>query len=349
MQSKNNSHKKSGKGKNNFRNISMLLLVMGVVAVSGCIANFGGSGGSAFLGSGIEITDFSSSVSDVSDCDKSVRLSLDMENKGGKSIAAKEVLGCLIGKNFPGTTTQQMWSIDAGTQVCQLIEKKIDAPDPLRNIPGGAASFKWTAYSPFVPFPLVRDDGFTGRIFYKYSSRTSATVYVVSEGELATMKQTGKSPPTSAEIDKTASPVDIAIDVNQPIVGANGDTFTLKVTLTNVGGGTVFGDPSTTIFAAGNSVPLVSEDSLNKITIVVDTPLDAGTTAGYCKTDLSNVELRKGSTVIIPCDIKINKPITSLQSYPILLTASYGYFVDSSQVPIQVGGKKNQVNTACLK
>ncbi len=350
MHSKNKLQKKSGKDKNNFRNVSMLLLVIGVVAVSGCIANFGGGGGTAVLGSGVEITDFSSSQTETTDCDKSTRLSLDMENKGGKSIQSGDLLSCLVGKNFPGTTAQQMWAVDSTTPVCQILNKKLDAPDPLRNIPGGAASFKWTAYSPFVPFPLVRTDGFNGRVFYKYSSRTSATVFLVSEGELATMKQTGKSVPTSAEIDKTASPVDIAIDVNQPIVGANGDTFTLKVTLTNVGGGTVFKDPTPSIFASAGLVPSLLEDDLNKITINVDTPLDAVSSgAGFCSTDLQNVELRKGSTVVIPCDIKINKAITSLQSYPILLTASYGYFVDSSQSPIQVGGKKAKVSTDCIK
>ncbi len=328
------------------KNLFLFISILAVVAVSGCI--FGG-GGTTVLGNGIEIIDFSSSQTEATDCDKSVRMNLDMENKGGKSIQSGDLLACLVGKNFPGKTSEQMWAVDSTTPVCQSIKKKIDAPDPLRNIPGGAASFKWTAYSPFVPFPLVRDDGFTGRVFYKYSSRTSATVYVISEGELATMKQTGKSVPSSAEIDKTASPVDIAIDVNQPIVGAKDDTFTLKVTLTNVGGGTVF-DQSKVLFADGNSVPLVSEDDLNKITIDVSTPLDAVSTgAGFCSADLKNVELRKGSTVIIPCDIKINKDITSLQSYPILLTASYGYFVDSSQIPIQVGGKKGKVSTDCTK
>lgn len=338
--------RKSNLKYNSSRSIILLLLVAAVVAVSGC--TFGG-GGTTVLGNGIEIIDFSSSQTEATDCDKSVKMNLDMENKGGKSIQSGDLLACLVGKNFPGKTSEQMWAVDSTTPVCQSLKKKLDAPDPLRSIPGGAASFKWTTYSPFVPFPLVRNDGFTGRVFYKYSSRTSATVYVVSEGELATMKQTGKSVPTSAEIDKTASPVDIAIDVKQPIVGAKGDTFTLKVTLTNVGGGTVF-DQSKVTFADGNAVPLVLEDDLNKITIDVSTPLDAaGSGAGFCKTDLSNVELRKGATVIIPCDININKDITSLQSYPILLTASYGYFVDSSQVPILSGGKKGKVSTDCKK
>lgn len=329
------------------KNLFLFISIMAVVAVSGCI-----SGGSktAVSGNGIAITDFASSVSEATDCDKSVRLNLDIENKGGNSIPAGSLLACLNGKNFPGKTSEQMWAIDSATLQCQSLKKKLDAPDTVKNIPGGAASFKWTAYSPFVPFPLTRTDGFSGRVFYNYNSRTSATVFLISESELAVAKQTGKSLPSAPEIDKTTSPVDISIDVSQPVVGSSGDTFTLKVTLSNVGGGTVF-DPSVVSFGSdSSSMPSIPEDKLNLITIKVDTSLGAGgdTESGFCKADLKNVELRKGSTVTIPCDIKINTPITSLKSFPILLTASYGYFIDSSEIPMAVSGKKNKDPATCV-
>jgi len=341
--------KKSNLKNNNSRNILLLLLVVAVVAVSGCIS--GGSSG-AVSGNGISVTDFASSVSEATDCDKSVRLNLDVENMGGKSVPINELLACLSGKNFPGKTSEQMWAIDSTTSVCQSLKKKLDAPDTVKNIPGGSASFKWTVNSPFVPFPLTRTDGFSGRVFYKYASRTSATVFVISESELAVSKQTGKSLPSVPEIDKTASPVDISIDVAQPVVGDSGDTFTLKVTLSNVGGGTVF-DPNAVSFGSdSSSVPSIPEDKLNLITIKVDTSMNAGTDdeSGFCNADLKNVELRKGSTVTIPCDIKIKSKITNLQSFPVLLTASYGYFVDSSEVPMAVSGKKNKdPTTGCTK
>jgi|GEM_PF-1633722 len=338
--------KKSDLKNNSSRNILLLLLVIGVVAVSGCIS--GGSKTTAG-GNGIAINDFASSVSEATDCDKSVRLNLDVENKGGKSVPTGELLACLSGKNFPGKTSEQMWAIDSSTLQCQSSKKKLDAPDTVKNIPGGAASFKWTVNSPFVPFPLTRTDGFSGRVFYKYASRTSATVFVISESELAVAKQTGKALPPVPEIDKTASPVDISIDVAQPVIGGSGDTFTLKVTLSNVGGGTVF-DPSAVSFSDASAVPSVPEDKLNLITIKVDTSLGAGGSAesGFCNADLKNVELRKGSTVTIPCDIKINTPITSLRSFPILLTASYGYFIDSGEIPMAVSGRKNKDSATCV-
>ncbi|MFZ3076902.1 MAG: hypothetical protein WA139_00420 [Candidatus Aenigmatarchaeota archaeon] len=341
-------HKKSGLKNNNSRNILLLLLVVGVVAVSGCIS--GGSSNAAG-GNGISVTDFASSISEATDCDKSVRLNLDIENRGGKSVPIGETLACLSGKNFPGSTSEQMWAIDSTTSICQSLKKKLDAPDTVKNIPGGTASFKWTVNSPYVPFPLTRTDGFSGRVFYKYASRTSATVFVISEDELAVSKQTGKSMPSAPEIDKTASPVDISIDVAQPVVGNSGDTFTLKVTLSNVGGGTVFDSGVVNFGGDSSSVPSIPEDKLNLITIKVDTSLGAGgdTESGFCNADLKNVELRKGSTVTIPCDIKINTPITNLKSFPILLTASYGYFVDSSEAPMAVSGKKDKMATSCTK
>lgn len=335
--------------KANTRNIFLLLLVVGVVAVSGCI--FGGGGSVSTGGNGISITDFSSSITEVSDCDKPARINLDIENAGGKPVDTGNVLVCLGGKNFPGKTSEQMWSVDSSTPQCQSSKKKLDAPDNIKNIPGGAASFKWTVNSPFVPFPLTRTDGFNGRVFYKYSSRTSATVFFISENELAVAKQKGQSLPSSPLIDKTSSPVDISIDVPQPVVGQSGDAFTLKVTLSNVGGGTVF-DSTAISFSDSSFMPSVPEEKLNQITIKVDTSLDAGgnTESGFCNADLKNVELRKGSSVTIPCDIKINSQIRTLQSFPILLTASYGYFIDSSEIPMAVSGKKNKdPATGCNK
>ncbi len=341
--------KESNSRHNNSRNVFLLLLVIGVVAVSGCIS---GGTTSSTMGNGILINEFASSVSEASDCDKSVRVNLDIENNGGKSISINELLACLSGKNFPGITKEQMWAIDStqSGKVCQSLAKKLDAPDTVKNIPGGAASFKWTVSSPYVPFPLTRTDGFEGRVFYKYASRTSATIFVISESELAVAKQTGKALPSVPEIEKTSSPVDISVDVSQPVIGDSGDTFTLKVTLSNVGGGTVF-DPSAISFSDASSVPSIMEDKLNMITIKVDTSLNAGgdSEGGFCNADLKNVELRRGSTVTIPCDIKINRQITKLQSFPILLTASYGYFIDSNEVPITVSGKKSKDALSCVK
>ncbi len=330
------------------RNIFLFLSIIAVVAISGCIS--GGQKTSA-AGNGIAITDFSSSASEASDCDRSVRINLDVENQGGSSVDSNNLLACLSGKNFPGKTSEQMWAVDSSqiNRVCQTLPKKLDAVDNVKSIPGGAASFKWTAFSPFVPFPLTRTDGFSGRVFYKYSSRTSATVFVISEDGLAAAKQKGTALPSAPEIEKTASPVDISIDTNQPVIGQNGDTFTLKVTLSNVGGGTVF-DPGAVSFGSpSSSLPSISEDQLNLITITVNTSLYAGgsSEAGFCNADLRSVELRKGSTVTIPCDIRINAPISGLRSFPILLTAKYGYFIDSSEVPISLSGKKNKDPAQC--
>ncbi len=346
-------HGKTGKKeklKFNSRNIFLLLLVIGVVAVSGCI--FGGGGGVSTGGNGVVISDFLLSASDVSDCDKSVRASLELENNGGNSIPQGDLMACINGENFPGKTSEQMWAIDSAQtdKVCQASAKKLDAPDTVKNIPGGAASFRWTLFSPFTPFPLTRSDDFEGRVFYKYGSRTLAKVFIISESELAAVKQRREALPSAPEIDKTSSPVDISVDVSQPIIGANGDTFTLKVTLSNVGGGTVF-DKNAITFGNRQQVPSIPEDKLNLITVDVDTPLNDGGTseAGFCENELKNVELRRGSTVTIPCDIKINSQITKLQSFPILLTASFGYFVDSNNAPVAISGKKGKADTSCEK
>lgn len=286
---------------------------------------------------GITITDFSSSASDASGCNKAMRINIAVENQGGNSIGSGNLLACIIGKNFPGTTKEQMWAIDTSSTQCQSLKKVLG--DSNNNTSGGAASFKWTVYSPFVPFPLTRTDGFTGRVFYKYSSRTSAIVAIIPKN--------GQVSPSALQIDKSISPVDISIGVNQPIIGDSGDTFTLKVTLSNVGGGIVF-DPSTINFANDASTqPSIPDDSLNIISIAVNTSLDAGISSGFCAVDLNNVELRNGSSVTIPCDIRINRQITGLQYFSITFTTNYGYFIDSNEIPINVSGVKGKDASSC--
>ncbi len=118
------------------------------------------------------VINFASSASEISECDKLVVISLDVKNTGKNSIDTDTMSVCLNGKNFPGKTSEQMWAIDSSTQQCQPLKKTI--------ISGDTASFKWITYSPYVPFPLTRADGFRGRISYNYNNKT----YFIDSNEI---------------------------------------------------------------------------------------------------------------------------------------------------------------------
>ena len=318
------------------------------VLVSGCVQG-GNQTVTTPTNVGLAMTGFYSSTDEVVGCDKTVRLTDEIENQGGHTLKKNDTLACLLGTNFPGKTSESLWA--NGTAICQKLAKnKLGAADTENGIPGGMASFKWTVFSPYIQYPLTREDTFTARLYYKYQSTVATTLWIYNEDELTAEKQRGETVPSSIELQKTVGPVDISIDVPQyPVVAENGESFTIKVTVSNNGDGTVFNN---SIIDWGSSIttpPSIPSDDLNVLSIDLEVPtgLDASG-VGYCAEDLKEIELRKGESVTIPCDIKINEDITTKKSYPIRFTATYGYYSDKS-VSVKVSGKKNQDSSECSK
>lgn len=311
-------------------NKTLLFLLLSILAVSGCVAI--GPTTKATGAYGVTITDFYSSSAEVEGKNKTVRISMEIENKGGNNISS--ALGCLLGSDLGGETKNMMWSNESN--ICQPLTKKLSAADTEKNLAGGAAKFSWTLKSPWLPHPMTRKDMFTGRIYYPYKSRTIANVWIYSEAELEAARQRKESVPTSLYTTKTVGPVDISLNTPQPITYYSaGDTLTLKITLSNIGGGVVF-DPAGFSWSALSSPSLT--DKTNKIAINYNHPSDLEPVA--CD---NSAELKKGDTVTVSCDFKMNKAITTKQGYPITVSADYGYYVDSS-LSITVKGKRGEAS-----
>lgn len=304
----------------------LFITLISVILVSGCIQTT-----TTALGNGLVITDVYSSIEDVEGKDRSVRLSLEIENQGGAST--DKVLACLMGSNFPGSTSEQMWGNESS--ICQKATRKLSAADMINNMPGGAARFSWTLKSPWISYPQERTDEFTTRVFYEYKTQTSADVWVYSESEIRSAKQKGESIPETLEIRKTIGPVDISLNTIQP-VRADDAYFTLRITVSNIGGSTVFNQ--TGFDWDESNIPSLTEEKLNQVALSFSYP--SGLTPEACD-DI--VELKKGDTRTISCDFTINNPgsITTKTSYPIIVTATYGYFIDNT-IFINVKGKKGQ-------
>lgn len=303
------------------KSILLVFAVFGVVIVSGCVQQTAPT-----LGTGMAITDFSSSSEEVEGKNKNVRFSLEAKNQGG--FSTPNAVACLIGSNFPGLTSEQMW--ENVSAVCQRATRTLSAAS---DVAGGSARFSWILRSPWIAYPTERTDEFTGRVYYAYRTQSSANVWVYSEAEQKAAEQRGEAIPTTLDIVKTRAPVDISMSTKQPVKSEDG-YFTLRITVSNVGGGVVFN--STSFSWSFSNPPQLSTDIQNFVSLSFSYP--SGITMDACE---SEVELKKGETRTISCDFTLSQTVTTKKSYTITVSANYGYYIDST-VPIKVIGRKNE-------
>lgn len=308
----------------------IIALVLATVAISGCVKSQ-----AAIKGIGLVITDFDSTISEIEGKDKLATISLAAENQGGSTIPNAKA--CLMGSNFPGSTAEGMWGrVDATQTICQ-VKTGLKAYDPVNNIPGGSITAKWKLSSPCIPALISRSDSFTGRVYYDYTTTAMTTVWVYADAEIQAARQRGEEIPTSLTIDKTVGPIDIFIDTAQPI-RAEDESFTIKITFSNVGGGTLVNQALD--WSAGDSLPTVDDTNLNIFSARISVP--SGVVATDCTNELSEIELKKGSAITKSCDVNITGlGVTTKKSFPITIRADYAYYIDKD-LAITTMGKRGQ-------
>ncbi len=307
--------------------IAVTFLILPLLFLSGCVQF---QQETKIQGSGVVITDFSSSRDYVEGMDRAVSIYLEVENQG--SYATDKTLACLLG-SF-GNTDESMWSLES--EQCQKITRTLEAYDPVTEAPGGTKRFRWSLKSPWVPYPQDIPYTFTGRVYYLYHSRTTTQVIVYSESEIEVARQKGETLSSIGVTDKIISPVDITISAPS-LLRAEDGYFTLRIVVSNVGGGVVFN--SDKINWDSTTPPSLSVEDLNTVKLQIAYP----TTDLQLDSCENEIELKKGETRTISCDFTIKNPgtITTKKSYPITIEATYGYYVDKD-LSITVKGRKGE-------
>ena len=308
----------------------LVFSTLAILAISGCVQE-----SVTPTGNGMAFTDFSASLDSVQGGNKTAAIYMEVENRGGTAI--KHAMGCLIGSNFNGSYGQGLWEISTG-KLCQNNTKNLTQFDPVNNIPGGALKPRWYLKSPCLAETLTRTDTFTGRVFYDYDTTASTSAWVYTATELTAAKQRGESIPSSLVVDSTTGPVAISLEAVQPVRAEDG-SFTLKITISNVGEGVVFDSSVIPDWKATDTMPNIAEEKINTFSAVITLP--SGVTSTECSSELTNIELRKGQSVTKSCDITI-PAVTAKKSYPITVKASYGYYIDDT-LSITASGKKNDL------
>jgi len=315
-------------------NKSILLTTLVVLLVAGCTGTniqlpFQQITTTAGGGNGLVITDFSPDSSTVSS-GSTDRISFTITNAGGAVVPDSNSLIYLTGSDISLTdTTGVYWHSNTDTSQFKHFGKDMNPANANTGVPADEKMIYWNLIAPTVTKSQPdRNDIFIGRVYYDYQTTVTGTIWAYTQAEADTARASSKTLSKST-FSSTAGPVALVTRISpDPVVGT--DTFTLTITVNNVGGGSLYKAGSVTYTSGSEDISLTT-DEVNVATITVSGP---GITVGPgCNGD---VTLPKGTTVA-SCELTLTSPPTTFQGYPITITADYGYYTERTTSVIVTG------------
>lgn len=307
----------------------ILISLLAIVLVAGCtvpdLSNLlGGTQNLGISGRGLEITTFTAEPSPVYN-GTTVRITMEIENQGGTTVASDKGLVYLTGSNVELDSDDDMyWRGKSGsTNPYKSLNRTMKAADVVKGTPADTARFVWTVTSPTVPAGQTRTDTFYGRTYCAYSTGLNGNVWVYRQAEVDAARASGRSL-NKASFTSTAGPVSLTVRVApDPVVWySSGETFDLYLTVSNQASGTIYAYNKT----YSTSSFTISDTEYNKVHIDLvydDDSLNLQST-DTCEGDQ---ELPAGKTTTLVCTFTVTEP-TTFKSYPFTITANYGYFTE---------------------
>lgn len=299
-----------------------VILLMAAVLVAGCVGQVTPS-----IGKGLEIKSFTSDTEEQFS-GRNIRLFLEIENAGESLIDANKTLIYLSG---PIGTGLLQWEMVEGSQATAL-KRDLNPYDPLRDIPAGRASVKWTIKAPQLDPGQRKKDSFTARAYYDYETKIIGEVVAYSEAEAEALRERGE-PLEKSSFTTTAGPIGASVEVKPDpvvVVDESGELMTLLITIENVGGGTLY---KRGVITAETTQPSLSYDDLNRIELTLDAGSLNESIEGECS---GEHELIGGKPTTISCDIKVPMPAAKA-TYPMKISLKYGYYIDEPITLTAVG------------
>ncbi|MCX6820359.1 MAG: hypothetical protein NT016_00145 [Candidatus Aenigmarchaeota archaeon] len=299
---------------------ALLALLVGVVALSGCI----GQSTTVTGGKGLAISSFGPDFNDIRSGEP-VYLSAMVTNVG--EYDATGISAQLFGINIGGDE----WSLASGAQTQTF--STLRRSDSTMNLPGESQEFVWNLNS---PAEMLVDNTYTAnvRLYYKYGTQTTALLKFITYDYLKSLPTSDVSNVQStagvSHTSSSAAPIAVSLNVgSRPlVVYKDGDQFMVEIILNNAD----IGNP----FAVGATYPpagALQQADLYKVNVAVTSDLDlncanslgGGATSGV-------VTLTKGATKAIFCTATIasKNNLGNMRDYAVTVTTTYGYYVDSS-------------------
>jgi hypothetical protein len=205
--------------------------------------------------------------------------------------------------------------------------------DTIRDIPADEKTFTWSYTSPNISKGQQTSYLFIGRTYYDYETTVSGNVWVYTQDEVDAERAAGKTLLQSTW-SATSGPVALVVKATQDpvILYSSENTITLIIKVSNAGSGVLY---QSGVINYGTTNPddlKLTADQINRVTI-------GGNIAGNAlpSTCTGTQELVGGKTITLTCDITITAPAT-FQSFPITITADYGYFSERT-TSVTVSGR----------
>jgi hypothetical protein len=307
----------------------ILVSLLAIAAVAGCsIPGVPGitTGTNLVGGNGLEITSFTAEPNAVYS-GSTVRILMELQNLGGTSVSASGqsfayLTGSDVASPLTGTDTS-FWHSSASTACIGLPQMK--AADVVRGTSGDIKQETWSLIAPVITAGQTRNDIFIGRVYTNYSTAVNGNVWIYTEAEAQAARASGRTL-NKASFTSTSGPVSLGVSVSpDPVILYTGgdNSFSLNIRITNSASGTIYNKALTC------SAMTLTVDDLNKVNVKVSAP--GLTVSTDCTSTLGTAqELVAGKPATIICTVTAPSSVTTFQSFPITVTASYGYFTEKT-------------------
>ena len=298
--------------------LPILAIMSAVVMVSGCT----GTGDSVSFGQGVIITGFESDLGNLNlESGDDVGLMLRVQNKG--ELDAIDVEAQLLGIDLDEWGTGFSWSGET-QRIGDLI-----AADSSTNTEGQTATVQWALEAPDLPQGTEFSYEPRVRVLYDYQTKAIKPITLVDVAELRRIIQQGKS--LSAGTTRTSSgPFSIQIRTGDFVKTQNyDDPFPLNIFITNdlweSGGSVIQGSGFYGGFGGSSEFQYPVKVKLN----LPDGMSLSGSGQG-CSTSGEWVNLWKGKSAELTCEISISDPPEYREDKLIQVELEYRFFIDAA-------------------
>ncbi len=318
----------------------ILISLLAIVLVAGCTIpgfDLGGTTTIGMSGKGLEITTFTAEPTPVYS-NARVRITMEVENQGGTTVNKSKALSYLTGSNVDlGSSDDRYWrssdySVD---KEYKTFTRDMRAADVVKGTSADTTRFTWSLTSPSLTAGTIRTDTFYGRTYCDYTTGVNGNVWVYTEGEADAAKASGRSL-NAASFTSTAGPVGLSVKVSpDPVIyysdTTGGETFSLYITVSNLASGTIYLRGK----SYGSTPFIIADTEYNQVWVSVDPA--SGLTITNSADCQGQQELPAGKSTTLVCDFTIPSAPPTFQSYPITITADYGYFTERTATVVVQG------------
>ena len=309
----------------------ILVSLLAIALISGCagisIPGVDLTPGVGVGGNGLEITSFTAEPSSAFS-GSSVRVTIEVENRGGTTVPNGGSLVYLTGASF------SEWS-GGDSAIFHTIDKEMKAEDVIRGVPPSTYRYSTTLSAPDLDAGQTNNYVLIGRLYSDYQTNANGNIWVYSETEAEAARAAGRSLYTPS-FTYTKGPVGLSVTVSPtPIILYEGENrFTVYIKISNLASGTIYAPD--VIDYSGTSVAL-NMDQINRVD--VDVIPGAGLTipdTDGCEG--ADQELVAGKDLTMVCDVDVDTEVPTFQSFPFDVSVSYGYYTERT-ASVTVQGK----------